>query len=57
MSKSKKHIKPYFDDDDDWEYEDCALYEKSKPVRIDRKSKILDEYDTPDKPIKSKWKK
>lgn len=54
MSKSRKHIKPYFDDDD---YVDDDYNEKKIPERIDRKSKILDEYEIPDKPVKPKWKK
>lgn len=57
MSKSRKHIRPYFDDDDYEDYDEFLHKEKIQPVRIDKKSKILDEYDTPDKPIKPKWKK
>lgn len=57
MSKSKKHNKSYFDDD---EYEDYEYKEKSIPIRFDKKSKILDEYNKPDvypRKTKDKWSK
>ena len=58
MSKSKKNVRTYFDDDYAyWDKNYGTEVTKADRRRIDKKSKILDEYDTPDKPIKSKWKK